>query len=241
MRRLHRRRPIRDKKVIMAGGTATSLSSGHTSVRRERPRQTQPRADRRRHRRIGVRVDVYRSSARNQVHSDRDLLFANLPSAAGMLMGMQFELGPDHRGNDRRVLSVTVEGQPAGDVDLGLADAEDEDGPMVRLDHIQVPEAFRGTGTSVALVRHVRTRWPKARLLGGPVSEDNPPGPRFRLRCWDEAGISIHEPNCCPGECACRELIRAEVAKRYRQWHESGGIAADQLQEKLCLLEEQPS
>lgn len=134
------------------------------------------------------------------------------------------------------MLSVTVEGVPAGSIDLGVADVEDLDDPKVRLDYVRVNEQFLGTGLSVALVREVRSLWPLARILGGPVSQDDDPGPRFRLRCWDEAAIEIHEPNCQPGRCECRALIVGEAAKRYREWFGKGGLTREQLVKKLAFL-----
>ena len=114
-------------------------------------------------------------------------------SRSGMLRTSEFALGLNRRAN-RRVLSVTVEGVPAGSLDLGVADVEDPDDPKVRLDYVRVNEQFLCTGLSVALVREVQALWPLARILGGPVSQDDDPGPRFRLRCWDEAAIEITSP-----------------------------------------------
>lgn len=144
--------------------------------------------------------------------------------AAEMLAFMAFDLGPDN-GKNRRVLSATIEGVPAGSLDLGLADPDDPDDPKVRLDYVRVHEAFHGTGLSTRLVAEVCARWPAARILGGPVSHDDDPGPRFRLRCWDELGIEIHEPGCQPDRCGCRPLIVAEAEKRYREWFARGGLA----------------
>ena len=156
-----------------------------------------------------------------------------------MLQFMAFELGPDN-GKNRRVLSATIEGVPAGSLDLGLADAEDPDDPEVRLDYVRVHEGFHGTGLSTGLVREVCALWPAARILGGPVSQDDDPGPRFRLRCWDEFAIQVHEPNCQPGGCGCRPLIMAEVEKRYREWFEKGGLTAEELEVKLAFLRMPP-
>jgi hypothetical protein len=156
-----------------------------------------------------------------------------------MLPFMAFQLGPDN-GKNRRVLSATIEGVSAGSLDLGLADAEDPDDPKVRLDYVRVHEASHGTGLSLGLVGEVCARWPAARILGGPVSQDDDPGPRFRLRCWDEVAIQIHEPNCQPAQCGCRPLIVAEAEKRYREWFEKGGLTAEELEAKLAFLRTPP-
>lgn len=155
-----------------------------------------------------------------------------------MLRTMEFDLGPICRR--RRELSVTVEGQPAGRVDLGVADVDDLDDPKVRLDFVAVHEPFRGTEVSLELLRRVQTIWPLARIVGGPSSEDEERGPRFRLKCWD-AGIEVHEPNCRPGSCQCRALIVDEVTKRYQEWFENGGLTSGQLKKKLALLSVKPA
>lgn len=154
-----------------------------------------------------------------------------------MLPSMEFELTPTHPKRSRQVLSVRVDARPAGHLRLGVADVDDSDDPTIRLDYVEVDHRFSGTGLSVELVRWVRVRWPLARVLGGPVSQDDDPGPRFRLRCWDEAEIEIHEPNCQSGPCMCRDLIVAETAKRYRKWFENGGLTSEQLSEKLAILQ----
>ncbi|MEN8671902.1 hypothetical protein [Nocardioides sp.] len=153
---------------------------------------------------------------------------------------MKFELGPAY-GRGRGFLSAIVKGERAGSVDLGLADADDPDDPKVRLDYIRVHEAFHATGLSTDLICEVHGRWPLARILGGPVSKDDDPGPRYRLRCWDEIGVHIHEPGCQPEQCGCRPLIVAETEKRYREWFQKGGLTAEALADKLDFLHTPPA
>lgn len=151
---------------------------------------------------------------------------------------MEFDFGLIK--DNRQTLYVTVGGVQAGYLDLGVADVNDPDDPKVRLDYAKVYEQFRDTGASVELVREVRARWPLARIVGGPLSHDDERGPRFRLNCWD-AGVGIHQPNCQPGACECRARTVDEVARRYREWFEQGGLSSDQLKEKLALLNGEPA
>jgi hypothetical protein len=77
--------------------------------------------------------------------------------------------------------------------------------------------------------------WPRAMLRGGPLSDDDDPGPRFRLRCWDR-GIAFHDAgwertrfglSAPPTKCACFERLIPEVALRREKYvkghHEAQG------------------
>ncbi len=155
-----------------------------------------------------------------------------------MLGFMKFEFGAIKRG--RQELSVTVEGVRAGYLLLGVANVDDQEHPKIELDYAEVDEPFRGTDLSVALVREVRAHWPRARIVGGPLHDDDGPGPRFRLRCWD-AGIEIHRPHCKSQACECRARIVEEVAKRYQELFATGGLTSDELEERLAPLKVKPA
>ncbi|MDO9455217.1 hypothetical protein [Nocardioides sp.] len=65
------------------------------------------------------------------------------------------------------------------------------------------------------LMRHVVAKWPGAAVVGGPLSEDEGPGPRFRLRCWDELDVPFHSMGCSLGEgCECRAKLPSEIERR---------------------------
>jgi hypothetical protein len=136
----------------------------------------------------------------------------------------------------RQVLQAKRGTDLLGVLDLGVAEADDEDAPRVRLDYAKVEPEHQGGLVSVGLIRAVADRWPQCRVVAGPLSHDDPPGPRFRLRCWDEADVPVHEPGCVAETCRCRERIVVEVEKRLDEWHESGGITEEQLHAKKAAL-----
>lgn len=148
---------------------------------------------------------------------------------------MAIEWGPVVK--NRQVLTLRVDGQDVGWLHIGVRNAEDEDDPYVALDYARVAGTSRGSAASLDLIRAVHTRWPDARIVGGPLRDDDPPGPRFRLRCWDEAGVGVHTLGCWePQDCACRGEVVEEVKRRLRQWHAEGGITRDDLTTKLARL-----
>jgi hypothetical protein len=133
-------------------------------------------------------------------------------------------------------LRLTPGGETAGFVSLGLANAADQEDPRVLLEYVKVEEAFQGTGLGLQLACEINSRWPLARIRGGPVSQDDDPGPRFRLRCWDEIGVQIHEPFCRLERCDCRGRMVSETAERYQQMFNKGRLSASGLEEKLMAL-----
>lgn len=102
----------------------------------------------------------------------------------------------------------------------GLGGVDDEEDPVVRLDFIEVEDAFRGDGLSIAMLQMVSETYPDARIVGGPLQADEAAGPRLRQRAWD-AGVQIHDPHCKPDQpCKCRPRIDKEVRRRSvrRNW-----------------------
>lgn len=119
-----------------------------------------------------------------------------------------------------RLLTAHAAGREVGSVRVGLGGVADEDNPVVRLDYIEVDDAFRGEGLSLAMLEMVSETYPGTRIAGGPLQADEAPGPRLRQRAWD-AGVQIHDPHCKPDQpCECRHRIDREVRRRSvrREW-----------------------
>lgn len=84
----------------------------------------------------------------------------------------------------------------AGYIDLGIKKVA-KDPAWVNVDMVDVEdkEPYRGGVVSTWLVDAVVAHWPEAALIGGPLSQDDDPGPSFRLRTW-ERGIPFHDAHC---------------------------------------------
>lgn len=144
--------------------------------------------------------------------------------------------GPEKK--DARVLSLRDGDVEAGSADFWLKYAEDEDEPYIRLGFVRVDEPYQGTEVGLDLLRVVANQWPAARVIAGPVSADEPKGPKFRLRCWD-AGLPIHDDHCERDACRCRNRVVAEVIRRWEEWAAEGGITQDELAAKVAKIQKE--
>src|SRR5690349_10905885 len=86
--------------------------------------------------------------------------------------------------------------EPVGFVDIGLKQV-DGDPAVLLIDMIQVDAApgYRSGRVANWLIDSVVDRWPNLALRGGPLSQDDPPGPSFRLRTW-RRGVEFHDGQC---------------------------------------------
>jgi hypothetical protein len=143
------------------------------------------------------------------------------------------------RSTPTRALVCRDGAKRVGTISLGLRNVDD-DYPRVDFDGVKVNDepVYRDGAVSLSLIRAVRIEYPNAAIVGGPVSNDDAPGPRFRLRAWDEAGVQVHDPQCSRTEpCDCMDRLRPEVLRRLEEWRDmKGGISEEQFLEKRRAL-----
>ena len=116
-----------------------------------------------------------------------------------------------------------VNDELAGSLTLALRSASDEDDPRVGLSMATVGGTFRGGSVGMFLIQQVASAFPDARIIAGPLSDDEDPGPRYRLRCWVDAGVPVHEAGCVLASCDCLAWIRREVIVRLGRRRMLGG------------------
>lgn len=125
--------------------------------------------------------------------------------------------------NQRQVLSCMHCRRSVGSLTVGLA-ALDSDPRTILVHYIDRDNDDRYGGGVVAnwLIDTVTARWPGAVLRGGPLSNDDPRGPSFRLRTWGR-GIEFHDGQCelirsglgdPPESCECLPRLRLKVGSK---------------------------
>lgn len=130
------------------------------------------------------------------------------------------ELTERHGRPHRQALRCLSNNVEIGSILLGVRNADDPDNPYVEFDYVQVAPEYRDRQLSIQMAQAVQAKYPSARLVGGPLSEDDAPGPSFRLRCW-QGGVPIHDPDCDRAEpCDCLARLEAEAKRRrlLREW-----------------------
>jgi hypothetical protein len=123
------------------------------------------------------------------------------------------------QGDDHRSLRCWDEDQQVGYIDVGIA-AAGATPAWVNVDMIDVKDEaqYRRGTVSTWLIDQVVAQWPKAILIGGPLGQDDEPGPSFRLRTWNR-GIPFHEAMCefywrtaaSADACGCLQRLKIKV------------------------------
>jgi hypothetical protein len=126
----------------------------------------------------------------------------------------------------RQVLTCIHGTEAVGWVTVGLG-ALDGEPPSLLIDYIRSCDRaeYRSGVVSNWLIDTVLGQWAGRVLRGGPLGDDDDPGPAFRLRTWDR-GIEFHDAGCehvgrAPepprSSCQCLRRLVEEVERRQRQ------------------------
>lgn len=119
----------------------------------------------------------------------------------------------------------------AGALTLAVRNAQDADDASVGLMWALTEPDFRGGDVGVFLIQEVRRRFPDARITAGPLGDDEDSGPRYRLRCWEDAKVPVHEAGCGATsgdeDCECLAWIRREVIHRLGKRRDLGGSSEE--------------
>lgn len=112
---------------------------------------------------------------------------------------------------------------------MAVRNVEDEDNPTVGLTWASTEPAYRGGAAGIFLIQEVARRFPGVLITAGPIGDDEDAGPRYRLRCWVDADVPVHEAGCGVAvggnECECLAWIRREVIHRLGKRRDLGGTS----------------